>query len=556
MFGSASNRIELGRAVHDARWRAGASLRCFLGDASGGATAVVAAAVTVMAVGALALVVDHNWLVDQRDVMKNASGAAAVAATVELNRLPPETTGEALQAALQEVAETYVALNLEYLSRDGLARAMESLEVEVTPHREKSAVDVEARANLGGTLFSKHLPLAGNYAGPEEIAVAAMVESFPVPVEVVLAIDVSVSMDMTLDNKLPKPDKSDSRIGIVKRAASTMVDILGPNEDSRVAVGVVPWQYLVRLDDTTRQDWVAKGWAQYPQTRHYDAAYTCAPAGNCTALATDDVLPPDPGEAWRGCLDEHRVDRRGHADLPSASELLDLPSDMAFAQSIFPTLEGVAYECLTSPLPDNLTYQFCYGKDSTDRSNIVDERAAQWGCEDDVPPILTLTSDHAAIDAAIDALLPIGYRTYSALGVLWGQRLLTHDWQEVWGDDVHPVDPTTELNEGTRKAIVLLTDGEDNPCGRHDPFCETNNVGFARSTACSAAKEAGTEIFVVAAMVPENVTDRLKTSLRACSSQADYPNGSYVFVNNRDEESLERAFIDIAKQLRVYRRVY
>ena len=121
---------------------------------------------------------------------------------------------------------------------------------------------------------------------------------------------------------------------------------------------------------------------------------------------------------------------------------------------------------------------------------------------------------------------------------------------------VHPVDPTAEINEGMRKAIVLLTDGEDNPCGLLDPFCETNNVGLARSTACSAAKAAGTEIFVVAAMVPENVSDDLRTSLHACSSQADYPQGTYVFVNNSDEESLERAFIDIAKQLRIYRRVY
>ena len=556
MVESVPTRLRPDCAVLSAEWWERINLRRFLDGTSGGATAVVAAVVTVMAVGASALIVDHNWLVDQRDVMKNASDAAAVAATIELNRLPPETPDEVLQAALQQVAENYVALNLEYLSRERLERAKETLTVEVTPHREQSAVDVMAKADLGGTLFSRHLPLTGNYTGPREIAVAAKVESFPVPVEVVLAIDVSASMDRTLDNRYPKQDESNSRITIVKRAASTMVDILDPNEDSRVAVGVVPWQLLVRLDDTTRQDWARKGWVEYPKTRHYDAPYTCVPSGNCTALAVDDHLPADPGEVWQGCLDEHRVDRHGHADLPATKDLLDLPSDIAFAQAIFPALEGVAYECLTPPLPSNLGYQYCYGKDSTNQSNIVDERSAQWGCDDDVPPILPLTSDHARIDAAIDALLPIGHRTYSSLGVLWGQRLLTHDWQEVWGDDVHPVDPTSELNEGTRKAIVLLTDGEDNPCGLRDPFCETNNVGFARSTACTAAKAAGTEIFVVAAMVPDNVSNDLRTSLRACSSQADYPQGKYVFINNSDEESLESAFVDIAKQLRIYRRVF
>ena len=119
-----------------------------------------------------------------------------------------------------------------------------------------------------------------------------------------------------------------------------------------------------------------------------------------------------------------------------------------------------------------MNYQNCYGEDSHDSDGVYDKTEPQEYCHDDTPPILPLTSSRTAIDAAIDALEPIGSRTYSSLGVLWGQRLLTHAWKAVWGDAVHPVNPTTGVNKGTRKAIVLLTDGEDNPCGLWDPLCD------------------------------------------------------------------------------------
>ena len=90
MAGSVSARIRRVCIVLTAGWRECPRAGRFLRNAGGGATAIVAGAVTVMAVGASALIVDHNWLVDQRDVLKKASDAAAVAATMELKRLLPE----------------------------------------------------------------------------------------------------------------------------------------------------------------------------------------------------------------------------------------------------------------------------------------------------------------------------------------------------------------------------------------------------------------------------------------------------------------------------------
>ena len=121
---------------------------------------------------------------------------------------------------------------------------------------------------------------------------------------------------------------------------------------------------------------------------------------------------------------------------------------------------------------------------------------------------------------------------------------------------VHPVDPDSENGKGVRKAIVLLTDGEDNQCGGGDRSCSRHkSLGISRETACNLAKEAGIEIFVIAAMDPKEVSGGLANSLRNCSSQADNPTGKYVFINNTSKKDLEDAFADIANQLTIFRRV-
>ena len=63
------------------------TIRRFLRGTRAAATAIAAAAVTVMTVGGAALVSDHVWLVDQRDALKSASEAAGVAATLEMGHL-------------------------------------------------------------------------------------------------------------------------------------------------------------------------------------------------------------------------------------------------------------------------------------------------------------------------------------------------------------------------------------------------------------------------------------------------------------------------------------
>ena len=107
-----------------------------------------------------------------------------------------------------------------------------------------------------------------------------------------------------------------------------------------------------------------------------------------------------------------------------------------------------------------------------------------------------------------------------------------------------------------RKVIVLLTDGVDSVCGDGNVDCADSPIGISRTEACTQAKDAGTEIFVVAAMHPDKVSDELGESLTECSSQSDNSDATYVFLNNATPESLQDAFADIANQLRVLRRTH
>lgn len=551
----------------------------FLRDARGGATAIAAAMVTVMTVGGAALLGDHLWLIDQRDTLKTAADAASIAATLEVDRQladEPDKTDADLKKALEPVAKRYIEFNLAHLPADRLERARDTLKIALDLDRSRRTVGVRAEADLGGTLLSRHLPLLDRYEGPKASRTKAGVESEKSPVEVVLAIDISVSMLNDLQGKYGGTDPS--RIKIVKEAASQLVEILDPGGSDRVAVGIVPWHQNVRLDAATARTWKTKGWARYPTRRRYEFPYLKRTFGGPPTWTNSEVpapavvqdLPDSAPEAWRGCLDEERMDAIDAVpDLPATSAgLLAKPaSSNAFAQAFFPAAgKFVSYQCVDPPTASGpfllvqIVQRQCFnpspsGRYSAQRLAAVGERN-QWSCKTDAPTILPLSTDRTAIDAAIASLSATGFYTHSALGVLWGHRLLLPSWKSVLGGGAHPVDESDAGAGKVRKAIVLLTDGEDTVCGLDNPGCDDSPLGVARSDACAAAKAAGIEIFVIAAMHPDKVSDALGAALRACSSQSDNPDGSYVFLNNSTQAGLRSAFADIGNQLRTLRRIF
>ena len=533
------------------------TVRRFLRDIRAGATALTAGAVIVMTVGGVAVVSDHAWLVDKRDGFKTAANGAATASMLEMNRLlirDPEMSDEDLDAALEVVARRWILLNLGHLSPDRYARAKGTLVVEVVPDRNAGAVGVSASADLGGTLFASRLPLFAGFRDPDSFHTDAGAEAPPHPVELVLAIDVSGSMLRCLDGSHPCPGP-DQRISIVKRASAKLVEVLDPREENRIAIGIVPWFSQVRLDSRARDAWAMNGWAEYPRSRRYAVPYRCSGSEeSCRPPPEEQDLPLYAPENWRGCLDQQRLRAGDVAALPERRDFLAPPWRSAFAQGFFPASYGTAYRCLADPLPEDMLHQFCFDQVRTSAQNQQFVREPQFPCRSGTPPILPLSTDRVEIERSLSNLRPVGLLTHSSLGVLWGQRLLAHSWKGVWGGDVHPVDPAAD-NE-TRKAIVLLTDGEDTQCGRTNPSCAGSPAGVSRTEACTAAKATGTEIYVIAAMYPDRISGELAGSLRACSSQADDPDGTYVFLNNASPETLDAAFADIVNQLRSVRRVY
>ena len=518
------------------------------------AVGITAAAVAIMVLGGVALIGDHLWLAGKRALVLNAADAASIATAFELRQRPTSESDEQVEAALRSVAERYARFNV--LANTAKKIKPEDIKVTLDVDRTAGTVAVSVKAGIADTLFAKWLY---GYEGSGEITTRTGAERDTTRTEVVLAIDVTTSMDDNLAGGDPG-EGGLSRMDIVRRAAHVLVDILDPgNEESMIAIGVVPWHINVRLNGTMRADWKRKRWAEYPHSKTYPKPYYA----DSMPSAETWTMPADPPEEWRGCLDQRTL--TGAAPGLSA----ELPSEASFTMAFFPVKDNTSYQCrdLTRESITGRFRQDCYHGPTPGEFTLgkVEEEVhcpgggicqyritPQIMCEDGTyafAPILPLSRDMDEVRRTINALKPAGSMTYSTMGLIWGRRLLTHEWRSVWGGEIHPVDPDDADSLGVRKAIVLLTDGEDN-------YGSALGAASDRSGACTAAKDAGMEVFVVAAMNPSRLGSDLSTGLTNCSSKDDHPDRTYVFLENHTKEDLEDAFRQIAHQLLVVRRTH
>ena len=526
----------------------------FLRETRAGATAIVAAAVTMMTLGGTALIVDHIWLVNQRDLLKSATDAAAIAVTIELQNLVGTMSAGEAGDALKPLAERYVRFNLgANLPEASRSKIEETLEVKVKVSESLDSIDVTAKADLGGTLLSKWL-LA--YAGPEKMEADSGVEGSLGATEIVLAIDTTGSMSYSLDGSTQGGPTS--RMAIVRKAAVDLVDVLESFPNSVVAVGIVPWTWRVRLNASTRARWETEGWAVYPTERTYPHP-TRGPPGSDRYLPETQSLPapsrlPQACRAWLGCPDMRLAN-----DRPSFSTTH--PSVEPFVMNYYtdrtssPDNQYVSFQCQDYTRAESRDRggeePLCYDLDSAPSGQSLCgggdiQPGGPWRVhpQDDCQnssPIKPLSSNLTAVRRAIRGLDSGGSSTYSSAGVAWGIRLLDSSWRDAWGDSVHPMDRTT----GVQKVLVLLTDGHDN--ARHDAFRH-------RQDGCTAAKNAGIIVFTIAAMHPNDVGKSFAEELRTCSSATEDPDGTYVFVNNSTPEILRDAFAGIVRQMIQLRR--
>lgn len=551
--------------AHRQRKRAGKRPPSFVRCRRAAATAIGAAVVTLMSVGGFALTSDHIHLVHQRDTLKAATDAASFATTRHWQQaLGHLTDDDQIKAALLPIARRYILANMSENQRE---QAESTLQVQLVLHHGTSMVDVNAAADLSdGLLFSGWMSNDDTSETPTTMRVETRterLESESGTIEMALAIDGTNSMGLTLSGNSPNFGGGESRATTVKGAAKALVDILTAASDS-VAIGIVPWNYMVRVDQATRTRWEDNGWAVLP-TRHYypnpyHGSYEKIPRASSDDWFPDphlvtpagewyDLPARDAWEPWGGCVDSRKMSGANPPGLSTA-----LPTDTPFTMTWFtPTSaqlhnDPIFYLCRRiEPLPttsSNICYRNPDGlKWQEDKINWKGTSQTE-NCYK-TQTIMPLTTDTAAVKQKIDDFTPRGGGTYSKLGVVWGHRLLAPTWRMTWSSAAtHPVDKAADV----QKVLVLLTDGEDN----HVP---PDIAKQHLNDACTAAKNAGIKVFTIAAMNPSLIGD-LGDNLTQCSSQADDPDGTYVFINNATPDDLRGAFQEIARQLVRFRRVY
>jgi len=540
-----------------------ALLRCsalvagFLGSSRGGAGGLSSVLIALMCLTGTAFVSDHALLVHYRDTLQAGTDAAGIAATRQMAGLDEDLTREQLVAALEPLAKRYVLANLPEGVRD-LAR--NTLELTLTPDRVTGVVGVAARADLGGAIAGRFL--WGRVI--DKTIAASGAERVLAPVDVVLAIDVTASMNGSINSRHAKVfPESHRRINVVRTAAQLLIDGLydQAGQTGHVSVGLVPFNSTVNIG-AGRTDWV----------NDLGSGHKVIPAG----------FGP-----WRGCI-EHRA-MANDLDLS-----LDTPTDKPFTSWFSPS---------------TLTYR------TTERQALATEIGAavkgenDWsaanphtnykpsphrGCPGD--PIIPLTTTRATVDQAIASLQTwSGGGTMTHLGAVWGRRVLASEWRSVWGL------PADTGGLARRKVLVVLTDGINDAYDNGNTYPGNYNhngqkfrtdygsqyTGYGRAgtgsategaaegyrtgtrltgltnedqesavlneiflKACQLAKDDGITVFTVSA-VPDDQPKvaELREQLRACATSVDH-----AFVRNSNPTGMQAAFREIGRVVQGIRR--
>lgn len=525
----------------------------FLRDTRAGAVGLASVFIAMMCLAGTALVSDHTVVVRNRDTLQAAAAAASIAVTQHMARLDPSLTDEELAEELQPMAARYILANLPEGSRE---LAAGTLELEITPDREAGVVGVDASADLGGAVVGRYL--WGTLV--EEVRAVGGAERVPSPVELVLAIDVTASMNGSIYTRGAKNvPKAARRINVVRKAAQLLIGALYDQggDTGHVSVGLVPFNSTVNVG-AARRDWV----------NDLGQGHKVIPAG----------FGP-----WRGCI-EHRA-MAGDLDLS-----LDTPSEEPFTSWFSPST--LAYrtadrEALATEIGVAVKGENDW---SADNAHTGYSPSPHRGCPGD--EIIPLTTNRVTVDEAIKNLKTWGGGgTMTHLGVVWGRRVLASEWRSAWG--------LPEDTEGSarQKVLVLLTDGINDAYDNGNTYpgnyrhnrrnvrtdygsqytgygragsgtveegyrAGTRLTGLTREkdeldvldevllSACGLAKAAGITVFTVSA-VPDDQPKKAKLDeqLVACATSEDH-----AFVKNSDPELMQTAFRQIGRMVQGVRR--
>lgn len=500
-----------------------------------------------------------------RRYVRNASGAIAIMFAF-MAPVIVGSAGFALDYAMAYLVQQRLAQAIDASALAGAAESTDADEIEL---RIKEFFDQNYPENKVGFAFEPEVDIVGDEVrvtgnarydtsfvkilGIDEInmKVKTIVARKVQGIEVVLVLDNTGSMS------------SNNNITSLKRASQSFINIMFDNatRDEFVRIGMVPYSNSVRVG--------SYGLGKNPDGTQYRD-------GTVFVNLPHDVSVTNyhnAREGWYGCVLEHNgtnynenatyvdgsygqlwmsgANWNGHGWDPSHG------NNDAYPYDVFPDLangeeeyEGpfdiyqygdVDYECRYVCVEStwwggcNRYERVCgYDYDIVSRPN--------QSCP--YAQVVPINSDRDYLLAQVDpddynVMYPHG-NTLGNIGMLWGGRLLS------------PAEPFTEGkpwdSEYWKKAIVMMTDGDNTRNGTYSSFWDTgyNNYGVGTynqrfEETCENLKKMGVLIYTVT--FSYGINDNTKGYYERCATSEDH------YYDAPEQEDLEQAFEKIAREL-------
>ena len=443
--------------------RGGLGLLARLGRDTRAVIGVPGALVAAMLVGATALpVANVNLKADNRR-MEDAAAAAGLAATGKMR-----AAGAGVDpAVLRREADRYARLNLLDLPPDARRKALQSLDLRMTTDTDAQTVQVDLSATLPGRNIVTALlgaAGAGGAALPEKTTGTSQVQCIADKVELVLAIDMTKSMNAQIEQAGVSGAQWPERIEQTVAVAAEMVgNIQRLCSDLELKVGIVPWASTVKVPDGQEKRWKDNGWIDRSRF--------------ALRGADQDVE----AQQWGGCLEDRLMNTSSTYEW-SMGLTLDTAEDRHFPPYVYPDTERHTKRATWG----RAMYRFLQAQRANGLKGLPDGDAAtlgralpgdnDWsragsgpnkGCTEVgmIPPRTLASTDtwftEALADIGSASLADEG--TLAHLGVTWGRRMLHPAWDAIWDPNGSPDDATggseKKKDESVTQVLVLLSDG-------------------------------------------------------------------------------------------------
>jgi hypothetical protein len=329
-------------------------------------------------------------------------------------------------------------------------------------------------------------------------------------------MDTTGSMDDSIGGGLDKIDAA-------RNAATSLLGILygSETEIDNLWIGVVPFAQAVNIG-TGRASW------------------------------TSNVTMPSPGwgpSSWGGCVEAREASSRDTTDDPPSVALF--PKQYWACHNSYNPWYGNDNDNSHDNCGTSNNGHFGY---KTPLS--VSTRGPNKYCSMAITP---LTRSRATVQAAINQMTNANTygNTHIVLGAVWGWRLISPRWRDLWGGEMDtndlPLDYNTPLMD---KAVIIMTDGDNTISnsvrGAYGYLSEGKLGTTSQSTAesrlntrtgqvCTRMKNNGVLVYTIA--FGTDIGSTAKTMLRNCASKTEY------YFESPDAASLNQAFQIIGDSL-------